>query len=101
MKNNIFAVYVIDWEESERGWGTRPDGSSFHCSIAEGQAFVKNYWDEEKKRNPSGAVPDEYSRPLSEIGRLIRVKKDFYDRVMQEKSVRLWQHQIKDVVLPQ
>ncbi|HET8688874.1 MAG TPA: hypothetical protein VFM18_19865 [Methanosarcina sp.] len=99
MKNNIFAVYAVQWEESERGWGTRPDGASFHCSIAEAQAFIKHYWDREKANNSTGEVPDEYSRPVSGKPELIRVKRDFYEQVMNNKSVRLWQNQVKDVVI--
>lgn len=99
MKHQLFAVYMIKWEESERGWGTRADGCSFHCSVAEAQAFVKAFWDAEKARNPSGEVPEEYDRPVSETPELIQVGREFYDRVMAEKSVRLWQNQLKDVVI--
>ena len=28
----IFSLYAIEWEESESGWGVRPDGFSFHQS---------------------------------------------------------------------
>lgn len=101
MKHAIFAVYAIYWEESERGWGTRPDGASFHCSVAEGQAYLKQCEDAERKRNPSGEVPDEYDRPVNTVPTLVRVKKDFYDRVMQEKTVRVWRHQMRDVVIPE
>jgi hypothetical protein len=46
------------WEESERGWGSRPDGYSLHLCESDRQAFIKKYWD----RMPASA-PDEYSRP--------------------------------------
>ena len=51
-------VIVQKWEESERGWGTRPDGYSLHKTEADRAAYVKAYW----ARMPDGA-PDEYSRP--------------------------------------
>ena len=46
------------WEESERGWGVRPDGYSLHLTFADRDAYVRAYWD----RMPD-QEPDEYSRP--------------------------------------
>lgn len=46
------------WEESEAGWGTRPDGYSLHLSDEDRRAFIQAYWD----RMPA-EVPEEYSRP--------------------------------------
>jgi hypothetical protein len=51
-------IIVQKWEESERGWGTRPDGYSLHLNDADREAFIADYW----ARMPRG-VPDEYSRP--------------------------------------
>jgi len=33
-----------------------------HLTEEDRVAFCKVFWDNEKKRNPSGATPDEYSR---------------------------------------
>ncbi len=51
-------VICQKWEESEAGWGTRPDGYTLHLSDADCKKFIKAYW----ARMPK-AVPDEYSRP--------------------------------------
>lgn len=51
-------VIVQKWEETERGWGQRPDGFSLHLTEEDRQAFIKEYWE----RMPD-SVPDEYSRP--------------------------------------
>ncbi len=51
-------LIVQKWEESERGWGCRPDGYSLHRPDADRVAFIREYWD----RMPDEA-PDEYSRP--------------------------------------
>ena len=51
-------VVVQKWEESERGWGVRPDGYSLHPDIAALKRYIAAYW----KKMPDG-VPDEYSRP--------------------------------------
>ena len=53
-------VIVQKWEESESGWGTRPDGYSLHLTEADRQAFVAEYWERQKALSPE--VPDEYSR---------------------------------------
>ena len=51
-------VVVQKWEESERGWGTRPDGYSIHPSEEARERYVKAYW----AKMPD-EVQDEYSRP--------------------------------------
>lgn len=51
-------VVCQKWEESERGWGNRPDGYSLHLNDADRLAFIKSYWDRMPKESP-----DEYSRP--------------------------------------
>ena len=51
-------VIVQKWEESELGWGTRPDGFSLHLTDADRESYIKEYWDRMPK-----SVPDEYSRP--------------------------------------
>ena len=55
-------VYVQKWEESERGWGTRPDGYSLHLSESDAKEYVKDYWDGMPKE-----TPDEYSRPCGSL----------------------------------
>lgn len=49
---------VQKWEESERGWGTRPDGYSLHLTEVDRAEYVKAYY----ARMPAVA-PDEYDRP--------------------------------------
>jgi len=51
-------IVVQKWEETERGWGTRPDGFSLHLSIESLTTYVKKYWDTMPDKTPS-----EYSRP--------------------------------------
>ncbi|HEX8762765.1 MAG TPA: hypothetical protein VF733_03315 [Candidatus Saccharimonadales bacterium] len=46
------------WEESELGWGVRPDGFSLHLTCAGLSRFVKEHWDMLPAR-----LPAEYSRP--------------------------------------
>lgn len=51
-------IIYVSWEESERGWGTRPDGCSLHLSKSYYELFLDDYW-----RSQPDQVQDEYSRP--------------------------------------
>ena len=55
-------VIAQEWEESERGWGVRPDGVSLHVDEKAHAEFVKKFWEREKSLNEGGGVPDCYSR---------------------------------------
>lgn len=52
-------VIIQEWEESERGWGVRPDGFTMHKTMADRDAFVKAY---HAKHNNLSEAPDEYTR---------------------------------------
>lgn len=58
-------VLCQQWEESERGWGVRPDGYSLHLTQEDRDAFVKNHKAHQLKIYGSEA-PDEYDRPCGE-----------------------------------
>lgn len=51
-------ISVMEWEESERGWGTRPDGYSIHISPEAYETWLAAYWARMPKE-----TPDEYERP--------------------------------------
>jgi hypothetical protein len=51
-------VICQKWEESEKGWGTRPDGYSLHLTETDRAAFVQAYWD-----SMPDEAPSEYERP--------------------------------------
>lgn len=46
------------WEESELGWGVRPDGYSLHVTEPDREKYIRNYWE----KMPC-ETPDEYERP--------------------------------------
>ncbi len=83
-----YPVVKVEWIESESGWGQRPDGCSLHLTKEDAEAYIKDYWDSEHKRNPSGEVPYEYSR--NEGMSLVSVSKKLYDKIKKESYVRLW-----------
>jgi len=43
MTDNLEQVVYVSWEESERGWGTRPDGCSLHLTKADFEIYLDNY----------------------------------------------------------
>jgi hypothetical protein len=70
-------VIIQEWEESESGWGVRPDGASIHRTMADHAAFIEKEWG---SRDTRGPVPEEYSRPCGEPYSMA-VPKALYDRI--------------------
>ena len=73
-------VLYMSWSESERGWGQRPDGYSFHLTEGDRVSFVEEYW----KGMPEGPAPDEYSRP-DDNPRRIKVTEKVYKKIKRSK----------------
>jgi hypothetical protein len=95
-KEATHAALYVSWTESEAGWGCRPDGISLHETQEDAKVFINKYWDAEKKRNPSGVTPSEYSRPDSSNGRLVLVSESLLKRVKaSENGIRLWQTEVR------
>lgn len=74
-KERKHEIVAQDWEESERGWGVRPDGASLHQNASDLERFVKKYWN-----GMPDAVPDEYSRPSGDYYILL-VPESVYNEV--------------------
>lgn len=87
-KTKNLETYVVirqDWEESERDWGTRPDGTSLHKNPEDLQEYIKEYWASMPKE-----APDEYSRPDSKHYKFF-VTKDIYKEIAKSKNgIRLF-----------
>lgn len=49
------------WEESEQGWGVRPDGFSLHVSVDGLTSYIAEHW-----AGMPDETPPEYSRPSGE-----------------------------------
>lgn len=73
-------VLKQEWEESERGWGCRPDGYSLHISEEDRVDFIKAYWD----KMPAFA-PSEYSRPYG-TPFWIDVDDETFDKIKASKN---------------
>lgn len=83
-------VVVQDWEESERGWGTRPDGISIHLTEEDRSAYCENYWREERKRNAGGGTPDEYEREAGRPWKAEITDLEAIKLVTQHRSQRIY-----------
>lgn len=77
-------VYCQVWEESERGWGVRPDGYSLHVDAEIHEEYVKVFHESLPKE-----VPEEYSRIVGGLY-ACEVAPDLYDRVQSAGSIRAY-----------
>jgi len=87
MKSNMQKAIIQYWEESEEGWGMRPDGATLHKSLEDCQAYIKHYWTVVLKRNRGKGVPHEYSRPAG-IPSEIMIPTAIYKKI-ESNGVRL------------
>lgn len=86
-------VYLETWTESEAGWGTRPDGVTLHLTREDYQKYVDEYWEREKKSNPSGATPYEYTRQDNNL-RMVMISNELFEELSKNQErhgLRLWQ----------
>jgi len=67
----MFAVYVLDWTESESGWGQRPDGTTYHKT----KQLALDY----KKEHDFNGCPEIYT--FSGQPYLLEVSKEIFDEV--------------------
>lgn len=87
-------LVVQEWEESERGWGVRPDGYSFHLSEKDLSEYIERYWARMPKE-----IPDEYSRPS---GSPFTINIEVCNRTLRllglNKGVRLFERSIPNKI---
>lgn len=76
------AVRKLYWEESERGWGVRPDGYSLHLTHEDACKFVDEYW----ATMPDGPAPDVYERPASTTTVEVLVDDETFELVKRSGS---------------
>ena len=80
----MFNVVCQKWEESEQGWGTRPDGYSLHLTEEHRVEYIAEYWAGMPKK-----IPDEYSRPDGQPY-LCEVSAAIYEEVKASKNGRAY-----------
>ena len=84
-------LVCLEWEESERGWGTRPDGFSLHKSKADCKDYVAEYWNKLPNK-----VQDEYERPIDGIAPyFVKTTQKLYDEVIKSKNgIRIYDNKM-------
>lgn len=87
-------VILQIWEESERGWGTRPDGCSMHIDLKERENYIQTIYDSRKSET---SIPDEYERIVGE-GVEAFIEDELYKLVQKDKSIRLTQYQMNNLM---
>ena len=82
------------WEESERGWGIRPDGCSIHMDSKERKDFLDKIYQE---RENDTHIPDEYDRIVG--GEVEAFVDDvIYEKIKEKKSIKLSEIELNNLV---
>lgn len=87
--NNILLQF---WEESEKGWGTRPDGASIHIDNNYYLSYVNDIYN---KRGD--IVPDEYDRVVGSVIE-VKAKDNIFNLLESSKSIRIPQYQLNNLL---
>lgn len=70
-------VFVQNWTEHERGWGSRPDGFTIHIDRSQHGKYVADYY---KRNHSSTTAPDEYTQADEGVIE-IEVDKELFNRL--------------------
>jgi hypothetical protein len=81
----MFALYAIKWTEYERGWGQRPDGTTFFASKEHGSEFLDGFY---HARISEQGVPDEYDSPSDMF--LSEVSQKLHEHVTNSVKGQVW-----------
>ena len=80
------------WEESERGFGTRPDGCSIHIDSDNRNNYIKSIYDSRKDE-----VPNIYDKIIgSELEAFI--DDELFKKLNEEKSLRLIEPEFNNLI---
>jgi len=80
------------WEESERGWGTRPDGCSLHTDFSNRKQYVESLYE-----GRSEVAPDVYERVIGDPIPAF-VTDNLYNRILKDKSIRLFENELNNLI---
>ena len=80
-------VYLQHWEESERGWGVRPDGCSLHLDLIKHKSYVEDVYNQ----RDTDTIPHEYDRVVGEPIEVM-ISDVMFEELNKSGTVRLMQH---------
>jgi hypothetical protein len=78
-------VYCMPWEESERGWGIRPDGYSLHLTEEDYREHLDRHWAFYHQQY-GNSVPHEYDRPGLKDPYPCVVDEETYQKIKDSKD---------------
>jgi hypothetical protein len=81
------------WEESERGWGVRPDGCSIHLNKEELNNYIKDIY-----KNRGDEIPNEYDRIIGTPLECF-ISNKLYDELNQSGHLRLLEFEKNNLIL--
>lgn len=85
-------VVLQFWEESERGFGTIPDGCSIHIDSENRNSYIKSIYNYR-----TDEVPDKYERIIgSELEAFI--DDNLFKKLNKEKSLRLIEPELNNLI---
>ena len=85
-------VFLQLWEESERVWGTRPDGCSVHIDLNTHKLYI-----EESYKDRSDEVPDTYERVVGNV-MVAFVDDSLFDIIEVDKNIRLFENELNNLI---
>lgn len=85
----MVTLYVAEWYESERGWGTRFDGFFVTLDYDRHQQVLEHIEQREYELY-GGMVPPEYSRPIEHPRKIEVGKLPFHEFVALDKHGAMW-----------
>jgi len=86
------SLYLQYWEESERGWGVRPDGCSLHLTKDDCKSYIQKTYES----RDSDVVPHEYDRIVGEPIEAL-VSDEIFNEVSKSGSIRLMQNSLTNL----
>lgn len=87
-------AYLQYWEESERGWGVRPDGCSIHIDLKCHSDYVDLVY---LDRTFHQHIPDEYDRIVGQPIE-VEVSESIYNSLLESKTIRLTEVETNNLI---
>lgn len=85
-------VILQRWEESNRSFGTQPDGCSLHLTDSDKDSYIKEIY-----KDRSDNIPDIYERVIGSP--LVAFIEDgLYDIIQNKKTLRLQEHELNNLI---
>lgn len=85
-------VILQRWEESERNWGSRPDGCSLHLDNINREKYIDIIY-----RDRKNDIPDTYERIVgSPID--VFIDEPLFEILEKEKNIRLQENELNNLI---